>query len=180
MSEPDLGSLENAMSTVLVGAILTGLRGNHAMTAPMVADVSDDRMTEQFGTMKNHAAWQLAHIVTGLGFAANLLQLDYAAPDGWREKYGNGSPVPTADRSRYPDKALLLTEIDRAVDALMTGFAAADAAVLEAEMPVASFRTFWPTVADGAAFLMTTHYAFHLGQLSTWRRGLGLGKALPF
>ena len=32
-----------------------------------------------------------------------------------------------------------------------------------------------PTVGDGVAFLLTGHLGVHLGQLSTWRRMIGLG-----
>jgi len=35
-----------------------------------------------------------------------------------------------------------------------------------------------PTVGDGLVFLTGSHFAYHLGMLSAWRRTIGLGSAL--
>lgn len=158
-------------------ATLTGLRSNRWMVPQMVADVAEERMAEQFGTMVNHAAWLLGHMTIGLNFAAELCGSDYRAPADWQPLFEPGS-VPTADRARYPDKATLLAEIDRAGAAVENRLPALDADALCKPFPVESYRSFWPTVGDGVVFLATTHFAYHLGQLSAWRRGLGLGKAM--
>ena len=41
-------------------------------------------------------------------------------------------------------------------------------------LPIRFLLRHLPTVGDLLAHLLTTHSAYHLGQLSTWRRAAGL------
>ena len=46
--------------------------------------------------------------------------------------------------------------------------------ILAQENPIEGFRSRAPTIGDAANFLMNSHAMFHLGQLSAWRRAMGL------
>ena len=49
-------------------------------------------------------------------------------------------------------------------------------AALAAENPAEGrFKEMFPTVGGAVAFLLGGHVAMHLGQVSTWRRVMGLG-----
>ncbi|MEM1098301.1 MAG: hypothetical protein AAGH92_05880 [Planctomycetota bacterium] len=48
-----------------------------------------------------------------------------------------------------------------------------DPAVMSAEMPIESFRSFFPTIGHATLYLLCTHEATHYGQLQAWKRALG-------
>ena len=41
-------------------------------------------------------------------------------------------------------------------------------------MPNQEFRQIMPTIGDGLGYLLVAHEANHLGQLSAWRRAMGM------
>ena len=52
----------------------------------------------------------------------------------------------------------------------------ADPSVLTAANPFAPARADFPTAGDFAAYLLSSHLAYHLGQLVAWRAAVGLGR----
>ena len=75
--------------------------------------------------------------------------------------------------------------MDEIVDRFKTRFTAAlealekaDTEAINKENPMESMRDRFPTVGGISEFLLNGHTAFHLGQLSTWRRCMGLGHAM--
>lgn len=163
---------------VSVDNLIVGLRGNLDLAIPLIDDVPEEGMARQFGELKNHAAWQIGHTVVSLAYAAKLCGADYAAPGGWWELFQPGSQ-PVDERGRYPSKAELLDHLRRVCGAIEASLPALDAAALAAPFPEEKFRSFWPTLADGLVFFAISHFAYHLGQLSSWRRVMNLPRALP-
>lgn len=157
--------------------ILHEMRFNLEMTNSLVKDVPDDVMTRQFGELKNHPAWQLGHIVVSHGYLASLIGADYTAPQGWEALFPPGTH-PVDDPGLYPDKATLLDELSRVCDALAARLPALDAQALAQPFPEERFRSYWPTLGNGVSFFLTSHFAFHLGQLSAWRRAMNLPPAM--
>ena len=94
-------------------------------------------------------------------------------PDGWAALFSTGS-VPSPERALYPAKAELLNAFEAAHGALASTAAALDPAAAAQSNPVEGLRPRFPTVADVVAYVLTTHEAVHLGQLSAWRRVMGL------
>ena len=139
----------------------------------LVADVPEERMAEQPAPGMNSPAWLLGHLAWAADFVPALLGLDPAHGKDWAAKFSAKSR-PTADRSAYPSKVALL-------DALRDAHSRASGALdritpeaLAAELPDATFRTIMPTVGDAVFHVLTTHEATHAGQLSAWRRVLGM------
>lgn len=161
----------------LTDIILQELRSNRAMAERFVDDIPDEAMARQFGDMKNHPAWQLGHIAVSLAFAGQVIGADYAPPEGWDKLFPPGTN-PVGDRGAYPSKAALWAELERVCDAVALRLPQLDAAALAADFPEEKFRTYWPTVAGGVQFFAVSHFAFHLGQLSAWRRAAGLPSAM--
>ena len=166
------------MSTT-TGAILTAIRGTAMLLRPFTSDIPDARMVEQFGAMRNHPAWQLGHIAVGVDYAASLLGDAPRCTAEWQGLFGMGSQ-PVADGSKYPAKAELIAVLESATAAVESRLPTADPGLLASPFPNEKFRAFWPTLADGVVFLVTTHYAYHLGQLSGWRRAANLPSAMPW
>jgi hypothetical protein len=139
------------------------------------ADIDEARMAEQPAAGMNHPAWILGHLAICTDYAAKVLGLEKQCPDQWHKQFGPGS-TPTSDRSAYPSKAELLA-------ALAAGHERIAAAALNADpkrmasphkVDIAFVKVWMPTLGDLLAHLMTTHPASHLGQLSAWRRTMGL------
>ena len=62
-------------------------------------------------------------------------------------------------------------------DVAATAVADADPSVFAREMPNERVRAYMPTIGDFAVIMMTTHEAGHLGQVTAWRRAMGLPPA---
>ncbi|MBI1335360.1 MAG: hypothetical protein GC164_00185 [Phycisphaera sp.] len=161
-------------------SLVVGLmKMNLNMVEPLLKGVPDEKLAYQSGSFTGHAAWQLGHLASSLAFAGSLCGATYTLPDGWQEKFGNGS-TPTPNRADYPSAAALVAEVKKATDALAAHLPNVDEKTLTAPFPDEQFRAFWPTVGDGVVFLATTHVAYHLGILAGWRRVIGLGSAFGF
>lgn len=141
----------------------------------LVGDLDDARLAEQPVAGMNHAAWLLGHLAISTDFALAMLGREKACPETWHSTFAPGSTV-RADRAAYPSRTVLL-------DALTRGHEAVDRAVTEAPpevfdrphpLEIAFLKRSLPTVGDLVAHLMTTHEATHIGQLSAWRRALGM------
>ena len=158
-------------------AVLDNAQVSRGMLNMLLKDVGDEQMTAQPAAGMNHPAWIVGHLACSWEFVAQVTGADYRAPEGWNKLFGMGSK-PTSDRARYPGKEALLAELDRG-DQVVTPVAAklSDEA-LAAVMPLENFRRFLPTVEHGLVFGMTGHYLYHLGQLSGWRRAMGLPSAM--
>jgi hypothetical protein len=97
-----------------------------------------------------------------------------STPAGWDELFGNKSK-PLSDAGKYPDKPTLLAALEQSHARLAEAFEHADDAALARENPWEGLRRMFPTVGDLCTFMLTSHETTHLGQLSAWRRAMGLG-----
>lgn len=139
----------------------------------LTADLSDEQMTRQPVPGTNHAAWILGHLAIGTDSAARLLGARPACPPEWRTKFGPGSVVVT-DVNAYPGKGELLAAIEAGHARVAELAATAEAERLARPHGLPILKEELPTVGDLLGHLMTTHPATHLGQLSAWRRMMGL------
>lgn len=138
----------------------------------LVADVPDEELAEQPTPGLNHPAWTLGHLVVAADYGLHLLGAPATAPDGWGGLFNPGT-VPDPNRAAYPPKGELLAAYEAAHATTDAAVAAADPAGVARANPVESMRARFPTLADMLGYLLTTHEATHLGQLSAWRRMMG-------
>ena len=146
-------------------------------TKLLVDDVPDDQMSRQPAGIVNHPAWTLGHFVYASNFAAVLLGLESTAPRAWTKLFGKGT-TPLEDRSKYPTKDELIAALDRQHARVAEALANADPALFGQPMPNDEFREIMPTIGDGLGYLLVAHEANHLGQLSAWRRAMGMPPVL--
>jgi hypothetical protein len=140
----------------------------------LVKDLTEEQMVAQpvAGKTMNHPAWVLGHLPTACDFALSLMGQKGVAPAGWDTLFGMSSK-PQNDRKLYPSKAELLSALEAGYKAAGEAFKQFPAAKHADPMPD-NLKQIWPTVGDALVFLLTAHDATHLGQLSAWRRAMGL------
>lgn len=143
------------------------------------ADIDDARMADQPSPGVNHPAWVLGHLAICTDYAARLLGLPMACPKDWHRDFGPGS-TPRTDRSSYPPKADLLAALTKGHERVAgaVGGVTAERLAERHSVELAFLKEWLPTVGDLLTHLMTTHPATHLGQLSAWRRQMGMGGVL--
>ena len=81
---------------------------------------------------------------------------------------------PSASRSDHPSKDELLRAVEQGFERRRQQAAAATPEQLARPTTNPYTEDALPTVRDGVAFLLTGHLGIYLGQLSMWRRMIGL------
>ncbi len=129
----------------------------------------------------NHGAFIYGHLSLYPSRVLELLGHDpspAAYPPEWRELCGAGAACEDdADGTRYPAMEAIVENYERGYTLAIEAVAGATDAVLTAEMPDERYRSFFPTVGVAVLFLLNNHPSVHHGQMSAWRRCIGLGPA---
>ena len=132
-----------------------------------------------------HPAWTLSHLCVASGMCASFLDPDAndgpigGVPEAWMGVAGPGGDPVTA-RDAYAPLDELIGERARVHAVVAERFERASDEHLASPFPDANYRSFWPTVGDGAFYMMAHHEGYHLGQLSQWRRASGYPSNNPF
>lgn len=140
----------------------------------LVSDLSDEQMVSQPDGVPNHPAWTIGHLVYSCQAMGGELGIPAWLPNVWETLFTTGS-TPVADAVVYPNKETLLKAIEDGRDRLAKAMTSIGAAGLAEPLPDARYRDRFPTIAHAAIHILSGHTALHLGQLTVWRRALGLG-----
>lgn len=146
--------------------------------------VTGDIPAEQFGRMyktANSPAFCIGHLSIYPDMLLPALgRADLAAPDeSWTALFAAGVECKDdADGSLYPHKEALMARYLERHKVVYQALEAADDALLAGENPNERMRPMFPTLGAMASFLITGHQMMHLGQISTWRRAMGLGPCM--
>ena len=133
------------------------------------------------GVNTNHPAWVIGHLAL---YPNHVLEMigrgDLAAVrEGYEELFGAASECrDDPDGVIYPPMEELTTAFFEGADRALGAVAETDDATLSAENPSERMREMAPTVGAMVNFLLTGHAMMHLGQLSAWRRVVGLGPCM--
>jgi hypothetical protein len=139
----------------------------------LVADIPEDRMAEQPAPGMNHAAWVLGHLAYVFDSMISVWDQKPSMSSEWKELF-NVPSQPHPDRSRYPSKAALWDAYEKAYQRIVDAVKAASDADMDREFPNPKLRGSLPTVGVAMVHILTSHQGQHLGQLSAWRRALGM------
>jgi len=132
----------------------------------------------------NHPAFVLGHLSI---YPARVLQMlghepgEATVPEGFQELFAAGVACQDdPDGAIYPAMDRVVSFNDAAHQALLNGLTQASGEQLQGENPNQGMRERLglQTLGEGVLFLLTSHAQFHLGQISTWRRAMGLGSAM--
>jgi hypothetical protein len=130
----------------------------------------------------NHAGWVYGHLaiyparmLTLLGGDANAA----AVPAAFTDLFKDGTPcLDDANGTIYPAMEEVTKGFFRGHEAFASHVMTLSNDVLLREHPDEARRVNFPTVAAHVNFMLNDHIALHLGQVSAWRRMLGLGSAV--
>ena len=114
------------------------------------------------------AGWLIGHLVVTGDFARRLCGLPPLIPKEWRPLFAPGSQ-PSPDSAAYPPMRELLERLHAVYADLTTQAPSAAAEVLALPNPYEPARAAFPTAGAFAAYILTGHLGYHLGQLSIWR-----------
>jgi hypothetical protein len=143
-----------------------------------MADVDESKMYHQPHPGMNTPAWVIGHLCVVADYAAKLLEKPRACPKEWHQSFGMGSDP--AKPAATPTKAELLACLESQHARVSEMVAGLTEEQLAAAQPFEVVRSMFPTVGELLLHMMTTHPMLHLGQLSAWRRIMGLGSVLGF
>jgi hypothetical protein len=162
------------MPTALANAILITWRRNGAYSLRLVSDLTDTQFIAQpmSGRTLNHPAWVLCHLTLYTAIAAAMLRRS-SFPDPADHDYGAKSE-PLPDPAAYPARSDLIKQFQLAHDDAEAALIAADDDVFASPTRLERWRSLHPTTGDMLLTLMVKHESAHLGQLSAWRRAMGL------
>lgn len=140
----------------------------------LVADLNDAAMLAQpvQGITMNHPAWTLSHLAVYAPVLEAVLQ-GVPVEDPIGHRHGRNSQ-PSTDPRAYLPRAELIEGFMGGYSRASELFASVEPECLTAPTPIERLRPRVPTIAHLASHFLVKHIATHLGQLSAWRRAMGL------
>src|SRR5262249_26135757 len=139
----------------------------------LLAEVADERFAEQPHPGVNHPAWILGHLALTADGTLARFGVAKSLPAEWATLFAAGSK-PTPVRTDYPTKDALLQVVEERYGQLRQTAANAGAELLSQPTANPRAKDILPTLREMTAFILAGHLGVHLGQLSTWRRLIGL------
>lgn len=125
----------------------------------------------------NSAAFNIGHLsIYGDRICGMLGRQDLVTPLPYSaDLFKAGAPC-LDQPGLYPEKDVLVATFFERQRRAIEAFRGTTDAALAAENPAEGrFKEMFPTVGGAVAFLLGGHVAMHLGQVSAWRRVMGLG-----
>jgi hypothetical protein len=140
----------------------------------VVQDIPAAEITQRAAGGGHPPVWILGHLAICPELGETYCGVEWKHPL-WKERFGPGSPDDVPDADSFSK--------DQLVDAIVQGYprmvqtaSAADPSLFEKPHGLALLDgTPIKTRGDLVAHLLTSHFAFHLAQLSGWRRSAGHG-----
>lgn len=165
------------MSTIIQG-LISGFRNNLDYATRLVADLTDSQMVAQpsalVGIVMNHPAWCLSHLNVYLPIMRQIIRGE-SIVDPKDHRYGMQSK-PEADASCYATKAEIMAEFTAGHEAVIEELSRATDAIFDYDVKLERWQSRMPKAGIALPYLMLLHENQHLGQISAWRRAMGLPK----
>ena len=138
-----------------------------------VAGVSETDMVKQPNGIRNHPAWVIGHLTVVCEAIGGAIGLPPWLPEEWATRFGTGS-VPIADASAYDTKENALARLRDAQGRITRAVAELDESRLDEPFPDPAYHDVFPTIRHALTQILAGHPAFHVGQLSVWRKAMRL------
>jgi len=146
-----------------------------SLTEPIFAGLDDSHRALEPQPGTKTAGWLIGHLAVSGDFARTLLERPALCPIEWRELFNPGSR-PSDDPSDYPSMTALVDTFGSVYTDLLGAARETDPSLLDAANPFGPAQPHFPTTGDFVAYLISSHLAYHLGQLVAWRAAAGLGR----
>ena len=128
----------------------------------------------------NHPAFIYGHLGLYPPRILGLLGADSAVtvPPEWSALFQPGATCQDDPDGRiYPAMDQITNLFFQGLDAAIVEVERQPDSVFERIMPDERYRQFLPTIGAAALSMLNNHVSFHIGQVSAWRRFMGLGSA---
>jgi DinB superfamily len=136
----------------------------------LLQDIDEARFQHPLCEGGNSPAWILSHLVVVNDYLLKNFGEQRIAPAEWHKRFKPGA-MPKDDPAPLPSKAEVMETLEKGRRRIVETAANADPAKMN-EPQTSEFFKDSPvkTVGDVMGHLLTTHFAFHVGQISAWRR----------
>ncbi|MEL7472437.1 MAG: DinB family protein [Planctomycetota bacterium] len=163
-----------------VHALADTLKKAREQTLALCADLTESQMTRQpeCELALNHPAWVLGHLFMLDAYAADLLGMHLPTPvdDAWAQRFGpTSTPAEESELGGSQLREQMAIVRERLIGRIEALADAEAGPGLDAQTPDEAFRKDFPTLRHLVQYLLW-HEAYHSGQLSAWRRAMGLPK----
>ena len=141
-----------------------------------VSDVASKDMVAQPKGVVNHPAWVIGHLTHSCELLGEVIGLPRWLPPDWAGRFGTGSvPIPAA--GAYEAKGTALAILGDAQSRIIRAVERLDDSFLDQPFPNESYRITFPTVRHALTQVLVGHTSMHVGQVTVWRRAMGLPPA---
>jgi hypothetical protein len=138
---------------------------------PLVDGLNDSDRAHQPAGIEKTAGWLVGHLAVTGDFARRLCGAKPICPPEWRARFNPGTR-PSSNPDDYPPMAELVARFRDVYTDLPSAYENGGEKLL-APNPFEPGRAGFPTAGEFAAYLMTGHLGYHLGQLYGWRAARG-------
>ncbi len=130
----------------------------------------------------NHPAFVYGHLSLYPARMMEFMGLNPGsiAPDQrYQDLFSHGKDcIHDPERRTYPSMDEIVAKFRASHKAVLDALPGVEDAVFARETPHEGMRARFPKVGSAVAFLLCSHTMMHLGQVSAWRRCMGLGSAM--
>ncbi len=167
-------------TTTFVDSIIPAATMSLGYLLSLAEDIPADRWADKAIEGMNHPAFLYGHLaIYGnrmLEFIGRTDLVNEVPFDA--EKVAAGSECQD-DASLYPTKDVVLPYLKERYETVIATLPSVDPEVFAKENPVEGrFREMLPTIGAVAVFMLNNHVMMHAGQVSHWRRAIGLGPVM--
>lgn len=146
----------------------------------LLADIPAEQFAHMPHPNMNHPAFCIGHLAYYADCCLGMLGFeDRQSPrEGYEALFKMGAECVEED-GKYPSKDELMAYYRDRFGALLTVLNEIDDSTLAGENPAEGrFKEMLPTLGGVASFMSGAHNMMHLGQVSAWRRAVGMGSAM--
>jgi len=160
----------------IISGLIQSFRKNQDYGLRLTGDLTDAQAIQEPAGERdlavNHPTWCLSHLNVYLPVIQAVIKGEsFEDPKGHR--YGmQSSPVHSLDE--YEPLATVRNKWDQGHDLVCDLLANADDSVFEKSVQMERWAQVMPNAGICLPYLMLNHENIHLGQISTWRRVMGL------
>jgi len=128
----------------------------------------------------NHPAWVFGHLAVYPARILNALGVKHHAdaPANFESLFKDGTPChDDITGTIYPPMKTVMAAYFKAIDAVIEATGKLSDADLAKPVADENMKKHFPTNGELLIFMLNNHIALHVGQISTWRRTMGLPPA---
>jgi hypothetical protein len=146
----------------------------------LLADIPADRFAHMPIPKLNHPAFNIGHLSLYPNRLFNMLGRPDLVIDkpGYPTLFQAGTECVEQD-GRYPSKDELVSYYFERYRAMLAHLPEISDETLARDNPIEGrLRDMFPTIGAALCFMLNNHQMAHLGQISAWRRLMGMGSAM--